>query len=102
MPRSNPNLLIAGTPGTGKSSICRKLCQLLADFKHIDVSLFCKTNDCIESHDQQLDTDIIDEDLLVDKLSLIVSDGGYLIDYHSADLFPKELIDGLFKHVFKG
>ena len=96
MPRLNPNVLIAGTPGTGKSCICRKLCQLLPNFKHLDVSEFCKTNDCIESHDEELDTDVIDEDLMADKLRSIISGGGYLIDYHSADLFPKELIDGLF------
>ena len=96
MTRTNPNVLIAGTPGTGKSSICKELQQLLPDFKYIQISEFCKNNDCIESRDDKLDTDVIDEDLMIDKLEPIITRGGYLIDYHSADLFPKELIDGLF------
>ncbi|CAG2174248.1 unnamed protein product [Oppiella nova] len=96
MSRQKPNVLIAGTPGTGKTCICRQVVKHLPHLQVIDVSHFAKSNDCIESHDNELDTDIIDEDMLDNKLSPVIAEGGYLIDYHSPDLFPKELIDVVF------
>ncbi|XP_054157979.1 adenylate kinase isoenzyme 6 homolog [Oppia nitens] len=91
--RQRPNVLISGTPGTGKTLLCQAISARLADMKIIDVSEFCKTNDCIDTHDDQLDTDVIDDQLLEEKISPVLESGGYLIDYHSPDLFPTELID---------
>jgi adenylate kinase len=92
-----PNIIISGSPGTGKSRVCQKLMQKLDknSFKCLDISQFCRQNHCIESHDKQLDSLIINEELLLTKLSPLLINGGIIIDYHSVDLFPKELIDGI-------
>jgi len=68
MSRQKPNILICGTPGTGKSSICQKLIEKLDknSFQSLEISEFCRKNNCIESHDQELDSDIIDEEALIE------------------------------------
>ncbi|CAG2103709.1 unnamed protein product [Medioppia subpectinata] len=94
--RERPNVLITGTPATGKTSICERIRRQLPDYEVMDVSHFCRNNGCIESHDNHLDTDIIDEDMLDEKLSPAIASGGYLVDHHSPSLIAKELIDVVF------
>ncbi|KAI1290297.1 Adenylate kinase isoenzyme 6 [Halotydeus destructor] len=98
MPRL-PNILIAGTPGTGKSTLVSKLLnnvKLPAEYEHVDVNEFAKANGCLGEHDAVLDCDILDEDKLIVALELTLEDGGKILDYHGADLFPEDLIDHVF------
>eukprot|EP01028_Stygiella_incarcerata_P013260 TRINITY_DN81729_c0_g1_i1.p2 TRINITY_DN81729_c0_g1~~TRINITY_DN81729_c0_g1_i1.p2 ORF type:complete len:172 (+),score=56.51 TRINITY_DN81729_c0_g1_i1:162-677(+) len=92
MERSRPNILICGTPGTGKSILSSTLCERTS-LHHIDVSDFVKQNALHEEFDEEFQTYIVDEDKVVDALAERVSRGGVVVDYHSCDFFPEDWFD---------
>lgn len=83
-----PNILITGTPGTGKTSTA----QLAADksgFKCINVSDLVKEHECHEGKDLEFDSYILDEDKLCDVMEPIMAEGGCIVDFHSPEFFPE-------------
>eukprot|EP01111_Echinosteliopsis_oligospora_P019266 TRINITY_DN9234_c0_g1_i1.p1 TRINITY_DN9234_c0_g1~~TRINITY_DN9234_c0_g1_i1.p1 ORF type:complete len:171 (+),score=38.67 TRINITY_DN9234_c0_g1_i1:333-845(+) len=92
MTRTRPNILITGTPGTGKTSTADNLSQQIG-FTHIDVSGLVKDKGLHEGKDEELDTYIIDEDLVCDELENMLTDGGVIVDYHGCDFFPERWFD---------
>lgn len=64
-----PNILITGTPGVGKSKLCKVLMQKLEKnkYKWHDISKFAKENKCIGDYDEVLECPELDEE----KVSLI-------------------------------
>jgi adenylate kinase len=92
--RFNPNIIITGTPGCGKSSHAASLLSQLGEgFTHLPVSDLAKERDCIESYDKVLDTSVVDEDKLLDSLEIDLAKGGAIVDWHCCDIFPERLID---------
>ena len=93
-PRARPNVLITGTPGTGKTSLAERVAAACG-MHHYDVSAVAKREDMCESFDEDLDTHVIDEDKVLDHMEekLGASDGGIVADYHSCDLFPERWFD---------
>ena len=143
-----PNILITGTPGTGKTTTASMIAKKLG-LKHLDVGKFIKENNCHEQYDDSYDTYILDEDKLLDLMEpLMTGDnsncnnnnnssssssssgsssssknskkekkndsdtdsdydndnsthgvnkattgGGYVVDYHSCELFPERWFD---------
>ena len=86
-----PNVLITGTPGTGKSSLCAMLEQDLG-LKHLEVGKIVKEHNFFTEFDEELDTHIIeenDEERLLDYLEPLMVEGGKVVDYHSCELFPE-------------
>jgi adenylate kinase len=69
MEHKRPNILICGTPGTGKSVLSSTLCERCS-LHHIDVSEFVKKNSLFEEFDEEFQTYIVDED----KVSTLLSD----------------------------
>lgn len=117
MKRIYPNLLITGTPGTGKTQLCERIIDQLPDdlkseFTIMNLSDFAKTNKCLDGYDYELECDIIDEEVVEQKLiekfdpsgggdgegpdSARPRHGGIIMDYHGADLIPKQLLDKVF------
>lgn len=50
----------------------------------------------VEGHDDELDTDILDEDQLLDTLETIMEDeeeGGIVMDFHVCEIFPERWFD---------
>ncbi|CAG0888798.1 unnamed protein product [Cyprideis torosa] len=90
--RLKPNVLVTGTPGTGKSSFCEEAAERTG-LKHVNVSEVAKEKGYTEGYDPEYDTAILDEDALLDDLEEVTSDGGVIVDYHSAELFPKRWFD---------
>lgn len=39
--------------------------------------------------DEEFDTYILDEDKLIDELESVLEDGGYIVDFHSCEIFPE-------------
>ena len=95
MPRLSPNIIITGTPGAGKTSHSELLAQNIPSFRHLSINAFVKERGCHEGWDEGAQSWIVDEDALLDGLEqdLIRETGGYIIDWHACDLFPKAWID---------
>lgn len=87
------NILITGTPGTGKTSMAEMLAAELEGFQHVEVGKLVKENHFYTEYDAELDTHIIeeeDEDHLLDFMEpLMVKGGNHVVDYHSSELFPE-------------
>jgi len=65
--RSRPNILITGTPGTGKSSLAERVAAA-AGFQGVDVSALAKEQGLCAEYDAELDTFVIDEDKVLDAM----------------------------------
>lgn len=92
--RTRPNVLITGTPGTGKSSLAERVAAA-AGMTQYDVSKIAKAENLCESYDEAMDTHVIDEDKVLDHMEerLGTEEGGVVVDYHSCDLFPERWFD---------
>lgn len=102
--RPLPNILITGTPGTGKSSLAETLVETLNssssntnnNFQHIPVSHMAIENGFVDDFDMERNTHVLDEDRVLDHLEdvvLIDTRGGIIAEYHSSDWFPERWFD---------
>lgn len=94
MSRPDPNIIITGTPGVGKTSHAQLLAQKTG-LHHLDINDVVKKHNIGETNDDPDDpsTKIVDEDRLLDVVENDLADGGQIIDWHACDLFPPSLID---------
>jgi len=60
-PRNEPNIIITGTPGVGKSSLAELVAQQTG-LKHLKVGEIIKEGPCHEGWDAELESWILDED----------------------------------------
>merc|ERR1711993_1697 len=93
--RRDVNILITGTPGTGKTLLGRELCER-AGMTYINIGDFAKNEQLYEGWDHELQCHILDEDRVIDELDDQVSEGGYIIDYNSCEFFPERWFDIVF------
>ncbi|CAA7390809.1 unnamed protein product [Spirodela intermedia] len=90
--RARPNILVTGTPGTGKtttSSLVAEATQL----RHINVGDLVKRKGLHDGWDEELECHIINEDLVCDELEDMMEEGGNIVDYHGCDFFPERWFD---------
>ncbi|KAF1998884.1 P-loop containing nucleoside triphosphate hydrolase protein [Amniculicola lignicola CBS 123094] len=94
MSRQNPNIVITGTPGVGKTTHAEQLAQTLG-FTHLSVNQIVKDEGFHEGRDEETGSWIVDEDKLLDHLESLplIQTGGYILDWHACDLFPERWID---------
>jgi DNA polymerase III delta prime subunit len=90
--RTRPNLLVTGTPGTGKTSTCSLLASATG-LRHINVGELVKEKSLHDGWDAELDCYIVNDDLLCDEMEDMMRDGGNLVDYHKRDFFPERWFD---------
>ncbi|XP_039008710.1 adenylate kinase isoenzyme 6 homolog [Hibiscus syriacus] len=67
--RKRPNILVTGTPGTGKTTTSTALAEA-TNLRHV-----------------------INEDLVCDELEDAMEEGGNIVDYHGCDFFPERWFD---------
>lgn len=91
--RLQPNLLLTGTPGCGKSTTCELLQRRLPEYKYYNISDFAKEHDCYDGFDKERKSHIVDEDKLLDELEPLLREGKSIVDWHVNDVFPERLID---------
>ncbi|KAK4916883.1 factor activating pos9 [Elasticomyces elasticus] len=86
MTRTEPNIIITGTPG--------ELAQRTG-LHHLDINEVVKKHNIGEASEDPDDpnTKIVDEDRLLDCIENDLEDGGQIIDWHACDLFPPSQID---------
>jgi len=92
MARNQPNIIMTGTPGVGKTSHAEILAQSTG-LTHLSINQVVKERSCHEGWDNLLQTWMVDEDKLLDAIEDEVKAGGYIIDWHACDLFPRSWID---------
>ncbi|KAI1827545.1 AAA domain-containing protein [Xylaria intraflava] len=90
--RSNPNIVVTGTPGVGKTTHCESLAER-THLRHVSVNQIVKDKECHEGWDEEYQSWVVDEDKLLDVLEDEVADGGCIIDWHACDLFPERWVD---------
>eukprot|EP00051_Salpingoeca_urceolata_P000440 m.34104 g.34104 ORF g.34104 m.34104 type:complete len:176 (-) comp10629_c0_seq1:125-652(-) len=87
-----PNILVVGTPGTGKTTLCNELADR-TDMSHIDVSELVKQRELYEGFDEEFQSYVIDEDKVLDEMEdesdLNITAGGKVVSYHGCDFFPE-------------
>ncbi|XP_028029922.1 adenylate kinase isoenzyme 6 homolog [Bombyx mandarina] len=93
--RTLPNVLVTGTPGVGKSTLCRNLADR-TKFAWRDVSNIAQEHNCLDEYDPEYQCPFLNEDKLLDIMEGMMAKGGNIVDYHSCDFFPERWFDGVF------
>mmetsp|Transcript_47275 Transcript_47275/g.115128 ORF Transcript_47275/g.115128 Transcript_47275/m.115128 type:complete len:178 (+) Transcript_47275:102-635(+) len=93
--RSRPNVLVTGTPGTGKTTTAERVAAGLAGFRHHNVGQLVKEKGLHggKHEDVELDTFVLDEDKVCDELEDLMEEGGNVVDFHTCDFFPERWFD---------
>lgn len=82
-----PNILICGTPGTGKTATATVAAERLG-FKYINVGDLVKEHNCHSGKDEVFDSYIIEDEKILEVLEPLVADGGCVLDFHDPGLLP--------------
>uniref|UniRef100_A0A2P2NAQ2 Adenylate kinase isoenzyme 6 homolog n=1 Tax=Rhizophora mucronata TaxID=61149 RepID=A0A2P2NAQ2_RHIMU len=90
--RKKPNMLITGTPGTGKTTTSSALAEA-AQLRHINVGDLVKEKNLHDGWDDELECHVINEDLVCDEVEELMEEGGNIVDYHGCDFFPERWFD---------
>ncbi|CAH3156093.1 unnamed protein product [Porites lobata] len=93
--RTRPNILVTGTPCTGKSVLANEIAERTG-LNHINVGDLAKQNNLFEGWDEQYNCHVLDEDRVVDELEDQMCEGGNVVDYHGCDFFPERWFDIVF------
>lgn len=87
------NIIITGTPGTGKSSHAQALAEQLPDLKLLAINDIAKKHNCYSGYDEDRKSHIVDEDKVYEIIEDDLEKGGCIIDFHACDDYPERLID---------
>ena len=90
--RQRPNVLVTGTPGTGKTTFS----QLLANYTglaHHNVGQAVSEHKLYAQWDSTYDLPVFDDDMVVDHFEPIQAGEGVILDFHSSGLFPLRWFD---------
>ncbi|CAI5721480.1 unnamed protein product [Peronospora destructor] len=74
-----PNILVTGTPGTGKTSMCQQLAV--------------KERGLHSDRDEEFDCFVLDEDKVCDEMEDLMAEGGKVVDFHTCEFFPERWFD---------
>ena len=90
--RKLPNILVTGTPGTGKTTTC-ELVASISNLQHIEIGSLVKDKGLHSGFDSTYNSYILDEDKILDELEPYMSKGGVIVDHHGCDFFPQRWFD---------
>ncbi|KAJ1996374.1 factor activating pos9 [Coemansia spiralis] len=90
--RTNPNILITGTPGTGKTTTA-EMVAVAAGLEKVVVGDLIKQRKLHDGYDEEYDTYWLNEDKVVDEMESMMADGGMCIDFHTCGFFPERWFD---------
>ena len=90
-----PNILITGTPGTGKTTLSQEVAEATS-LNLINIGELAKQNNFYCNYDEKLQAHELDEDKVIDEIDDIMKEGGNIVDYHGCDFFPERWFDIIF------
>ncbi|PAV59402.1 hypothetical protein WR25_03527 [Diploscapter pachys] len=92
--RQRPNILITGTPGTGKSTLAEQLADKFK-FDFIEIGKIVKDFKIYTAYDEEYQSHVLDEEKLLDHIEdrMDSDSGGVVVDYHGSDFFPERWFD---------
>lgn len=90
--KRNPNILVTGTIGAGKTFLCRKLLDQL-DLKYLEIREVAIANNFLKTFDEIYQCPMLDEQKMIEGLEDQMEVGGNIVEYHSCLLFPKKWFD---------
>jgi len=93
--RSSPNILITGTPGTGKSTLAEEVATKTG-LHFISVGQLAKDEQLYDGFDAEYGCPVLDDDRVIDELEDRMSEGGCVVEYHSCEFFPERWFDIVF------
>lgn len=95
--RLRPNILIVGTPCTGKTTLSKQLAEQ-SGLTHLDINEIARVNNFYEGYDENYACNILDEDQVLDFIEdrMDSTQGGVVVDYHGCDFFPERWFDAVF------
>ncbi|KAJ2686098.1 factor activating pos9 [Coemansia spiralis] len=91
-PRSSPNILVTGTPGTGKTTTA-EMVAVAAGLEKVTVGDLVKERGLHDGYNDEFDTYWLDEDKVVDEMEPMVAGGGMCVDFHTCGFFPERWFD---------
>jgi len=94
VPHKTPNIIVTGTPGTGKTTFCQLLNQSL-NFKYLPIGQLIKENKLYDEWDDELGVPIFHDEMLLEFIekNYQPENGGIIVDFHSPTVFPPEWFD---------
>ncbi|EPX73534.1 nucleoside-triphosphatase [Schizosaccharomyces octosporus yFS286] len=90
--RSLPNIILCGTPGTGKTTLAEQLADA-SELEHLCMGTIVKEHHLHFGFDEKWQTYDVDEEKVLDYLEPRLLKGGCIVDWHTCGIFPEELID---------
>ncbi|GAV62083.1 AAA_18 domain-containing protein [Cephalotus follicularis] len=90
--RKRPNILVTGTPGTGKTTTSSALAEA-THLRHLNIGDLVKEKNLHDGWDNHLRCHVVNEDLVCDELEDMMEEGGNIVDYHGCDFFPERWFD---------
>ncbi|CAI2382825.1 unnamed protein product [Moneuplotes crassus] len=89
-----PNILVTGTPGVGKTTLCSLLESSLHEegktgYKYIMLAERIREEKLYKDWNKEFDVSEYDEDMVCDNLEDEMSKGGVILEFHSCGFFPE-------------
>ena len=75
-----PNILLTGTPGTGKSTLAAALAAAAPGMHHVNVGELVRDKGLHEGWDEEYESYILDEDRICDELEDPMEEGGVILE----------------------
>ncbi|KRZ07243.1 Adenylate kinase isoenzyme 6 -like protein [Trichinella zimbabwensis] len=92
--RKLPNVMVVGTPATGKTTIISKVAEL-CDMALMQLSEIAIKHGFTLDYDSTYSCDVLDESRLLEHIKPQVLRGGNVIEYHGCDMFTSGTIDAV-------
>lgn len=85
-------IVVTGTPGVGKTSISRRLAEVL-NALHIDLSSFVIERGLYMKYDEEAESYVIDEERVIEELRKVIEERELVIvDSHYGEIIPEDYV----------